>query len=220
MKLVMEERTKHRLIGLIVIVAIAVVFIPALTRQSTQRFEENVSLSVRLPQKPQLPKVMIAEEKTVFQSVKVATPAALPVTEAPRVSTLVKAEPLSGKPVALARKEPASDTMESVIAPVLKVAVVRPSRPKVPVKPVLVFKKGAYAVQLASFTQQSNAQSLVKRLRNKGYKASYNQSSGKSGPLYKVIVGELHQKDDAQVLQKRLAEMTQLNGFIIKTGVS
>ena len=68
--------------------------------------------------------------------------------------------------------------------------------------------------------QQKNAQTLVTILRGKGYIASYNKFSGKQGEYYKVFVGQLQQKNEAITLQKKLALSMQLNGFIVKTGVS
>lgn len=224
MKFIIEERTKYRLIGVIVLLSIAAVFIPAITKQSSQRYEENVSLSVRLPAKPVLPNVRVTEEKALFKTIKVAQIKPMPVEETPHVNTLVKALPLSDKPVAVALKEPVLTESVSVIAPVRQMPELAntPSAQPSPTldKRAVLNKKGTYAVQLASFSQQSNAQSLVTRLRSKGYKASYNQSKGKQGPLYKVIVGELSKKDEAQILQKQLAAMTQLNGFVIKTRIS
>ena len=224
MKFIIEERTKYRLIGVIVLLSIAAVFIPAITKQSSQRYEENVSLSVRLPEKPLLPSVAVTEEKALFKTIKVAKKTPLPVEEAPQLSTHVKAEPLGGKPVALALKEPVLNEAVSVIVPVRRIAeMANPSSAQSNLtldKKASLSKKGTYAVQLASFSQQSNAQSLVTRLRSKGYKATYNQSKGKQGPIYKVIVGELSKKDEAQILKKQLAEITQLTGFIIKTRIS
>ena len=80
--------------------------------------------------------------------------------------------------------------------------------------------KQGYGVQLASFTQQRNAEYLVARLRKQGFVASYNKFSGKQGQFYQVVVGLVNQKNDAIDLQKKLATNMQLNGFIIKTGVS
>lgn len=222
MKFVMDERVKHRLTGLIVILSIAAIFLPAVMKKSNQRLEENVSFSVRLPAKPLPPDVAVADEKAVFQSVKVAridVPAAVEV----KPTQIAKAEPIRVKsmvpsaPVIAAIKKPsvASAKIESIVAPVMQAA---PAQKKVAAAAVVAAKREMYAVQLASFTQQNNAQSLVTRLRNQGYVASYNKSNGKQGLYYKVIVGQLKQRHEAIHLQKKLADSMQLKGFIIKTG--
>lgn len=222
MKFVMDERVKHRLTGLVVIISIAAIFIPAVMKRSNQHLEENVSFSVRLPPKPILPDVAVAGEKEVFKSVKVAQVTVPTIIESPRVIPIAKAEPISVKPaesaVVTASKAPIVSKVVSVIVPPAVKAVVAPK--KLAKAAVVGLKKEMYAVQLASFTQRSNAESLVTRLRSKGFKATYNKSRGKQGEYYKVIVGQLNQMHEAKTLQKQLLTSTQLNGFIVKTGVS
>ncbi len=221
MKFVMDERVKHRLTGLVVILAVAAIFLPAMLKKSNQHFEETLNLSVRLPAKPVSPKVNIENKDTMFQSVKVAQVTVLTPVEAPRPSQIAKAEPLRATsivpPAPTANKKPVLAKAEIVRAPVVKAAA---SATQKLVKSVAL-KKEMYAVQLASFTQQNNAKLLVTRLRSKGYVASYSKFSGKQGEYYQVLVGELNQKNAAINLQKQLAASMQLNGFVvIKKGVS
>ena len=222
MKFVIDERVKHRLTGLIVILSIAAIFLPAVMKKSNQRPDEKVSFSVRLPAKPLAPDVMATDEKTVFKSVKVARVDISPAVEV-KPTQIAKAEPLHIKsavpsvPAVAAIKKSTITTakIESSVAPVKQAA---PNQKKVAAAAVVAAKKEMYAIQLASFTQQNNAQSLVARLRSHGYAASYNKSNGKQGLYYKVIVGQLRQRHEAIHLQKKLADSMQLKGFIIKTG--
>lgn len=266
MKFVMDERVKHRLVGLIVILSLAAIFLPAVMKKSNQRFEENVSVSVHLPAKPPLPKVAVASEKALFKTVKVAHVNIQSVNADSQLTQIVKAEPISIKPAVLPAPAVPNTSMASTIeAPVAKsvatatlhkqplldsakhtAPVVSPpsslamnkkpglakSEPSAPPsgKSAVVAKKlthyntggnrEAYAVQLASFLQQNNAVSLVSKLRDKGFKASYNKVPGKQGSYYKVIVGQLKQIDEAKSLQKQILASTKLQGLIVKTGVS
>ncbi|VEG90159.1 SPOR domain-containing protein [Legionella spiritensis] len=96
MKLITDERVKHRLIGLAVILSIAAIFTPAIMKKSSQRFDENVSISVKLPPKPIPPKVVIPEQKKLFESVKVAHVDIPAVDDEPQPApTIARAEPLS-----------------------------------------------------------------------------------------------------------------------------
>jgi DedD protein len=219
MKFVIDERVKHRIAGLVVIISLATIFVPAVLKKSNRHFEENISLSVKLPAKPQPPKIAIRNEKAVFQSVKVAKVELPKVVESPKLAQIAKAESISIKSVIPAAPKVAVAKIEEAKAVPVKVATI--AKPKnSPIHSATAAKKEAYAVQLASFAQQDNAKSLVNRLRNKGYVASYNKSSSKQGDIYKVIVGQVYAKDEALTLQKKLAESMQLKGFIIKTGVS
>jgi len=223
MKLMLNERLKHRIIGVVVIVAIAVIFLPAVMKKSNYRFDDNVSLSVHLPKKPALPNVVVKDEKAMFTTVKIVH-VAIPTADvaAPLVQT-VKARVI-GEILPL-DKNPGLTKAELLVAPVLKQAAKLNKRDVVAKKIAVqrqrpALKKDVYAVQLASFSQEKNANSLVKSLRTNGYKASYAKISNKNGELYKVIVGALKQKIQAQNLQQQLSAKLQLNGFIIKTRVS
>ena len=219
MKFVLDERVKHRLMGLVVIIAIAIIFLPAVMKKSNQRFEENVRVSVNLPAKPPLPKVAVSEEKKLFQEVKVAH-VDLRSVEPVAPNQQVKAEPLTmksnvvsaavstNKKLLEAKRESTARAKVQTLAVVKKLA------------PMSSPKKGVYAVQIASFSQQSNAQTLVNQLRKQGFHASYNKITANKSEQYKVIVGELKQIEEAVNLQKQIQAKTQLHGFIIKTGVS
>ena len=204
MKIAIDERIKHRVTGVLVLVSIAIIFVPAMIKKSNQRFAENISVSVKLPPKPIFPKVSVVEKKAIFEEVKVAR-LDIPM-DTPKVTILpgTPVEILNAKPNPIAKQTP-----KTLVQPVKLVK----SNP-IKTQPGL---QGAYVVQLASFIQQKNAEVLVARLRSQGYQADYK----KYGDLYKVVVGgQLTQRNDAQMLQKKLAKNMQLSGFIIKNQVS
>ena len=96
MKVVIEEKVKHRLVGIAVILSVGVVFAPAILKKSQRRFEETVSVSVKLPPKPIVPQVSVREPNALFKNVKVAR-VDVPTIDKTAVpsSTISKAEPLS-----------------------------------------------------------------------------------------------------------------------------
>jgi DedD protein len=102
--------------------------------------------------------------------------------------------------------------------PVVKKPAYVASRAKPQVKPFA--RARVYAVQLASFSQLGNAQSLVNRLKNKGYKASYIRVSTRSGVAYKVYAGHSTNKGQVMQVKTQLSSSMQLNGFVVNTGVS
>ncbi|KTD26170.1 Sporulation domain-containing protein [Legionella maceachernii] len=286
MKLVIDERVKHRLIGLAVILSIGAIFAPAIMKKSNQRIDGNVNVSVELPPKPLQPDVAIAEKNTLFENAKVAH-VELPevANEEQPLPALAKAEPLSRpelnsrtvEPIdeqtlaqnrdapnleseSFAREDQAftqekvtasptvSTTNVAVVHKIAKadaflpkpkskvvvknnklikpVAKVKPKlslvKPKPIAKPVVkrIAKqelKGGYAIQLATFTRQKNADSLISRLKGKGYQASYKKVKTSEGIVYKVIVGQVRKREQAKLLQKQLASAVQIRGFIVTT---
>ncbi|KTC98079.1 SPOR domain-containing protein [Legionella erythra] len=259
MKFIMDERVKHRLVGIAVILSVVAIFMPAIMKKSSQRFDDNVSMSVKLPPKPALPKVSMPDEKEMFKTVKVAHVDIPPIDEeAKPESTLAKAEPLSQMnkgPAIIAEEESTKNAPAIAIAnakPEIAKAVKAQTQPariaqakkRVMAKPVskpaalqIAVKKAepvakrtlttanaatryGYAVQLATFSQQRNAMALIARLKSKGYQARFNKVVDNKGTVYKVIVGNLKERQQAQKLQQQLASAIQLNGFIVTTKVS
>lgn len=218
MKFVLDEHVKHRIIGIVVLLSIAALFVTTVMQKSTRNFEENMTLSVRLPAKPQVPKVAVSEEKTVFQSLKVAH-VELPAMPVVKPIQIAKAEPLSTKsfvPSAMIPyKKPTLINVASIAKLAVKSAAV-PVQRKLAKAAVAGIKKQQYAIQLGSFSQQNNATSLVQRLKKQGFAAMTN----KQGAYYKVIVGQVFARDDALRLQKKLIANMQLKGILIKTGES
>ncbi len=72
MKLVMDERVKHRLIGLAVILSIGAIFAPAVMKKSSQRIDGNTSITIKLPHKPSQPEIDMVEQKALFNGSQVA----------------------------------------------------------------------------------------------------------------------------------------------------
>lgn len=78
--------------------------------------------------------------------------------------------------------------------------------------------RNGYIVQLATFTQQHNARSLIAKLKTRGYVATYNRVKTHEGFVYRVLVGQVSKREQAQILQQKLADTLQLKGLIVATG--
>lgn len=72
MKLVIDEKLKHRLVGVAVVLSLGAIFLPAMMKKSSQRLENHFSVKVQLPPKPTTPNVAITNEKEMFETIKVA----------------------------------------------------------------------------------------------------------------------------------------------------
>jgi DedD protein len=200
------EQVKYRLTGGVILITLAMIFMPMLMKKSNQRFEENLSLSLRVPPKPQAPVLKIPSPEQVFNKVKAPVQHELPhVAQRDVKIQIAKAKPLVSSIPTLPL-----DKAEAIVATPPKVAVVKakPSQPS----------NGLYGVQLASFSRPENADFLVKRLQKLGYDAQSSTLENKNGKIYKVVVGQLKDKNKAIELQKKLAENVQLNGMVVKQG--
>jgi DedD protein len=202
MKWVLEDRIKHRLIGLVVIASLLIIFLPAILKQSNRSFDDTMNLSFKLPKKPALPQLSLMDKDHLFKEIKVAKITIPPVAHV--YAHKNKAISLSEQAIQVAKNTEPALSLEKKSKSLLS-----------------HFKDGdIYTIQLATFTKQTNAQSLVESLRNKGFDASMQLSTNKQGPQYHVSVGQLRYRDQAIDLKKKLVNNTQLNGIIVKTKVS
>ncbi|MFI4918271.1 MAG: SPOR domain-containing protein [Legionellales bacterium] len=222
MKLVIDERLKHRLIGLAVIISLGVIFAPAVMRKSNQHLEGTFSMNIKLPPKPALPEITAVDKTELFKTIKIATVDIPDVSAKKQVSALIKAERITpklavaapgskSKPVLLALNHSAKKTTVAV-----KKSIPKPTSRKALVK----VTTNHFVVQLASFNQISKAQTLINQLRDKGFKGSIVKTAAPEGTIYKVHVGHSQNKQDVDKLKIQLASTMRLNGFIVNTGVS
>lgn len=226
MKIAMDERLKHRLVGLAVILSLGVIFGPAMLKKSNQHLDEKSMISIRLPPKPVISQITVPKEEVLFQQIKKNIPVVVPAIKLPQVAAsnvTAKAVPVSG----LQRNNHFNanritvNTPSSSHAPLILpknntvVAVV-----KSPLVKHSIHNKNSYAVQLALFLEQRNAIALVNRLKSKGYDADYIQIKNGQKIAYKVIAGKTDQKQQALNLQKKIAVAMQIKGFVVSRGLS
>jgi DedD protein len=215
-----DEKIKHRIVGLAVLLSIVIVVLPAMIKKSNQRLDQNMNLSIQVPPKPSFPDVAAVKPTILFKSVKVAHIVIAPVAENKNDNKIAPAASLSGKTMAsrsLLQKAPilAKNTNHATVSHPKEIAAnVKQTKLEPRSTKIIEQKSGVFSVQLASFSQQVNAQSLVQSLNRKGFHASYD----KQGNLYRVLVGQLSQLEQAKTLQKQLISQTQMTGFIVKVG--
>ncbi|MFY7698275.1 MAG: SPOR domain-containing protein [Legionella sp.] len=210
MKITVDERIKHRIIGLLVITAIAVIILPAIINQSNYYVDEQSHNSVSIKE------IRIEHKKISSRKPPRIQPAInshikLPSTIYPIVF-LPKTMPQSLQTISAKAK--------IVAIPIVKspVAVLKKAREKKQINRPQRTMKESYMVQLASFAQLRNALALIQQLQSKGYKASYTKIFVKDGALFKVTVGGVANRNEAYVLQQKLAKDVKLNGYIIQLG--
>lgn len=92
MKLVLDEKLKHRITGIAVIISLGAIFAPALIKKSSQNLENTYSVRVKLPPKPIAANVAVSDEKDLFKTIKIAKVDIPAVSETNQLPRLAKAE--------------------------------------------------------------------------------------------------------------------------------
>jgi DedD protein len=226
MKFVFDERVKHRMIGLAVIISLAAIFAPAIMKKSNQRFDKEIGMGIQLPPKPILPKVAVTDHEKLFKTVKVAhvdLPAASSRQEPIQLAKIEHKIPLEAianeveknfvAPIPVVEKVAVAKIVPVVIAKQTPVSVAKAVIIKKPL--IVALNQEIFSVQLASFARIENAQVLVNRLRSKGYTGKIVKVLSKNGNQFKVYVGKSSNKEQALKLKNQLAEALQLRGFVV-----
>jgi DedD protein len=209
----LDKAYKQRMVGALVLVALAVIFLPMLfSRQDEQR-----QVAVEAPSAPQAPSV----PQVQVDPVVVPEPQALPEEPVPSDDEI--AQPVvPTKPIAPAA--PATKPVAPAPAPVPALAAKPSAAPSQPIsaapgKPDTTQSRVdanglsvSWSVQLASLSSRESAESLQKDLRSQGYNAYIRTADGKN----RVFVGPLIERAEADRLRDLLGRQKNLKGFVVR----
>jgi cell division protein FtsN len=166
--------------------------------------------------------VPVQEEKVVAEEPpRPAPPAAEDLTYAQRLEgdkqedALEKAKPAASsasKPVAA---KPAA-ARPGVAPPALRPSPAATTAPKTAPPPKTVAPAaGAFTIQVGAFKDKASADTVVSRLKGKGF-AAYAVSPGTAEGLFNVRVGSFANRGDAEHVQARLRDEEKFKPFIVK----
>ena len=203
----MEQKLKERLVGAAVLVAVAVIFIPIIFTDSQ---DTEVILGSNIPEKP--------ESNFNSRIVPVVESDDEP-SSAPNDLEKVESENIeSGK-----SQNDAMVTEQKVVAEkVISASENKAEKQAIEQKQATTEVEGsatvglsAWIVQLGSFTEEDNAQSLNTKLRKAGY-PSFVEPIKKDGKIsYRVRVGPEIKRSEADALLKKLKDKMQLDGIVV-----
>lgn len=193
----MEQKLKERLVGAAVLVAIAVIFIPIILNDSPEI--ESISGS-NIPEKPE----------TTFNS------RIIPVIENDKKALLNTVESESIGSEEIQNKNDQDIVAEKVVSDHDKIADdISANKEAIEDEVKIDVGLSAWIVQLGSFTEEGNAQSLNEKLRMAGYPA-FVEPLKKNGKInYRVRVGPEIRRSEADLLLKNLKDKMKLDGIVV-----
>lgn len=203
----MSSALQNRLVGTVILVAIAVIFLPDFL---DGKKESKQNLFVELPTKPDVKKVVSPE---IFDREKVQLGAS---REIEIVNETALDEVDAAAQNVVEPEEPKATPTEVVISPG-KNAVAPSSLAKETVvddKQSKLLASAGWVVQLGSFRHQKNVRELLTLLEKSGYRAFSRPVQTSSGLLTKVFVGPELQKDKLDKVLPHLKEITALQGRV------
>ncbi|MGD8592926.1 MAG: SPOR domain-containing protein [Gammaproteobacteria bacterium] len=235
----MDILLKQRLVGAIVLISLAVIFLPMLFTgpdEEEQKFESSIpaepvyeikspQVSVPLPlPSPALEKVPLSEPVIKEEIAQAKTESPTEPQKSATQPTKQEAKQQSQQPKQQSTQRPDSQNKPPAeLAPAVAVAkpVPEPARaakeastpPTPAIKPSNVT---GWVVQVGSFSQKANAEKLRDKLRKMGMASFVATGTSNGKKVYRVRVGPEIDRADAEKTKAKIKEQTKLNGLVMK----
>ncbi len=200
-----ESKLKQRIVGAVVLIAVAVIFLPMLLKQEdpARTVVVDAPPMPAVPAQPQYPVTEVAVPEPVIDD---EWDGAV-ITEQPLTPDSAPAQPVAVEPA------PAV----AVVTQPVKPAVTQPvsKKPEQPVIAPGIDKNNlpvSWSVQLASLTNKANAEALRDTYRNKQYNAYVRSSDG----VHRVLIGPLIREAEAQAMCKGLKAREKQECFVVR----
>ena len=229
----MEERLKQRLVGAVVLVSLAVVFVPILFDMPGEpNGETSADLISGIPERPQVgfgssasgtldaprtPRLDTELERERSLDASRADAGERTVSSDVSVSGTTPSVPGAPAPTAGASGQPASDARsETSVARADPAPAKKQAEPGSSSKPVAeTSAAGSWIVQLGSFLKSENAAALRKRLQAGGYTAFVESGTSARGDVSRVFVGPMPDREQAKASAARLQREMALEGIVV-----
>lgn len=190
-----ENKFKQRVVGGLVLLALAVIFIPMVL--DFRKDYDQVINGTNIPPKP---KEMRVETFELNQT---------PQAKVPRLAVGESVEEtLANHP--LVQQKRAADAVAAKVLPpppVKAVAAVKPVSESL--------SREGWTVQVGSFGNEKNARGLRDKIRKNGFTAFVDSVNVKGKLSHRVRVGPAADKEKANTLKKRLQKEMGLKGLVI-----
>lgn len=234
----MEERLKQRLVGAVVLVSLAVVFVPILFDMPRDANDGAAATGIsEIPERPQnrsgstasitidLPQTLrvdaeVERERNRNESAKEGEGADTESMEAVSASTDsnkmavdTEVSPSSAIPSASAPRasQPEASTSQSQASTATRASEGGSGNGQVAVEPA----SGGWMIQLGSFQKPENALALRKRLQSRGYTAFVKSGSSGQGVVSRVFVGPMADRGQAKASVEKLQREMALEGIVL-----
>lgn len=231
----MENSLKQRIIGAIVLAALAVIFLPAILKEKTEQgtFESKIPEQPKELQEYRVDTQKIDKlisNKNTSQSEQLETSQLKAGKDLPKQAEVNKSEKQdeSLKTEAPVKRKTKSKVTESTQAVVNKKSreqktpesqktresqktALTQSKKASETKQTIndSFTSAAWVVQVASFSNESNAVKLVTKLKNNKFKAYRRKVSAGGKQVYRVFVGPYINKADASKASVKISKVSE-----------
>jgi len=198
----MDQQLKERLIGAIVLVSFAVIFIPMFftgTTDSVLKNKENVSIPKELEFVSKLKPMTGTATDSNIKNIEFA-----PVVEE-------SLAPVVEESLAPVVEESLAPVVEESLAPVVE---------EIPFNQEMLKNNAVgqmnWVVQVGSFSSKDNAEKLNQKVKKAGFHSFVNPITQNNKIMHQVCLGPEYNETDAMNLLKGIKNKMKLNGIIKK----
>lgn len=189
----MDDGLKQRLIGAVVLAAVAVLFVPVLFDRDERR---RVDTTTQIPPRPDI------QPKTYNSPKRVAD-----VSPAPNPETMFT--PVDDVQPAPVTVNPSKPKLNQPVAKVqLNAAKLDPLNAN--------GLPNAWVVQVISSKSKGKAKNIVKTLNEKGYKAYFRKAMVANADVYRVYVGPNVDKTKSKAIKKTLDSLLKIDARVLR----
>lgn len=205
-----ENKLKQRIVGALVLIALAVIFLPMLLKQDDPVREVTVQTPTMpsVSEVPQFPVEPVEVPEPVLddawdEALITEEPSPASSTPTAPIAADTATEQLASQEDAAQDKEPQHDTPVVTPKPEQQVVEAGIDNNTLPV---------SWSIQLASLTNKSNAEALRDTFRKKQYNAYVRSSAD----IHRVLIGPLIKRSEAQALCKSLKTRENQECFVVR----
>lgn len=219
---VLDKGMKQRMVGALVLVALAVIFLPMLFTREDEMRQVRVEAPQApamptlpevkvdpvavpepqtLPQEPQEPQQPEQPPVVVNESTAPVTTPSQPIAPSPQTQAQVQPKPQAPVPTPAPKGE-------TPTPPAAKPAASAGAPSKIDANGLPV----SWSIQLASLSNRAGAESLQNTLRSQGYNAYIRSAGG----MNRVYVGPLIERAEAERVRDAINRKQNLKGFVVR----
>lgn len=185
----MEQNLKQRLVGALVLISLAVIFLPLVFDGQQQRIDTT---PYTIPEKPVItitaPDVAPLEEAAKTQYREIAEVAAAKQAQDDASATMMTSDPPSDAAEVSVPEEPAAASSQQTAKYLEQEKAVDDGLKGKPVSTTVPLSD-AWVIQVGAFSSEANAKGLQAKLSSAGYPAFVKGTKSAGATLYKVYVG-------------------------------
>jgi len=200
-----DSQFKNRLVGVTILVALVVIFLPSLIDGKKTTYQQEF---VSTPIKPEL-----KEHTKKFPTTTEFNDQKLVIENQEAVQEQNESVPVSDWKVEEVAATVAAD--EKVEKNEVVKAEVKPKPKPKPVTKAPVFDDPAWTIQLGAFQNKANINTLLKKLNKAGFQVHTVPKEVIDGQLTRVFVGPDVSKQKLEDKLPRLKSLTSLNGKLV-----